>query len=403
MMRIAVFTPYLPYPPDTGGKIRSYHLLRALARRFEVDVYSVYHGDRPSQAAVEALREHCGEVVLLHLRKSWRTRDRIRRVLSPLPRAAQHFHTPRSLQEAGRHLQETGYDLLVADEMCMTPYAELAPELPKIIIRHKVDYAHYREVAQARPWGLEKILDYVEAMKLRRYSQTKMPLYQAFLACSEQDAALIHQDAPGVRELVIPNGADLRTFAPSGRAKAGTPTLLYVGSMHYYPNIDAVKFFFETMYEEIHEAVPDVRVQIVGHAPPPEVDRLGNRPGVEVTGSVPEVQPYYERATVFIVPLRLGGGTRLKIIEAMAMGLPVVSTSIGAEGLGISSGENILIADDAASFTERVLQLLSDPELRARIAERGRRLAEHYDWKKLTKPYPDLVEQVVSDWEQSRR
>jgi glycosyltransferase involved in cell wall biosynthesis len=394
-MRAAVFTPYLPYPTDTGGKTRSYYLARALAARLEVDLYTVFYGEGPSPAEVDAVRQLCRQVVLFRLDKLWRTRDRIQRALAPLPRSVDYFHTADSLQQAKRHLATGGYDLVVADEICMTPYAELAPDLPRIALRQKVDYLHYQEMAQARPWGLDKVLDSLEAMKLRRYERAKMPLYQAFVACTDHDAMVIGRDAPNAASLVVPNGADLSSFVPAGRSKAKDPTLLYVGAMHYYPNADAVSFFFEAMYERIRRAVPGVRVQIVGHAPPPEIQRLARFPGVEVTGSVADVRPYYEEATVFIVPLRLGGGTRLKIIEAMAMGLPAVSTTVGAEGLSVQPGTDILIADDPASFIESVLRLLADAELRERIAQSGQRLARHYDWDELCKPYVELAERVI--------
>jgi glycosyltransferase involved in cell wall biosynthesis len=401
-MRIAVFTPYLPYPPDTGGKIRSHHLLRALTARFEVDLYSSHYGKRPPEAGVEALERLCHRVVLFHLKKRWRTRDRIRRTLASLPRSVDYFHTLYSLEQARRHLANGGYDLVIADEICMTPYAELAPNLPGVVTRQKVDHLHYLETARARRWGLDKVLDLAEGVKLRRYEREKMPFYQACLACSEQDALLIRRHAPGIPVLVVPNGADLSKFVPSGRLKAREPTLLYVGSMHYYPNIDAVQFFFEEMYESIRAAVPALRVQIVGHAPPSGIREFARLPGVEVTGSVPDVRAYYEQATVFMTPLRLGGGTRLKIVEAMAMGLPVVSTTVGAEGLDIHPGEDILIADDAASFAGSVVQLLSEPALRNHIVERGQLLASRYDWRTLTKPYPDLVEAVAKRGRQGR-
>ena len=402
-MRVAVFTPYLPYPPDTGGKIRSYYLLRALTVRFEVDLYTVYYGEGPSSLGIEALQRYCRRVVLFRLVKRWRTRDRIRRILSWLPRPVTHFYTSLSLEQASQHLREGAYDLVVADEICMTPYAELAPDLPCVVSRQKVDHVHYRETATARPWGLEKLLDFIEATKLQWYERAKMPLYQACLACSEKDAKLIRQDAPEVPMVVIPNGVNLSTFVPSRRLESRCPTLLYVGAMDYYPNIDAARFFFRTMYEPLRQAVPNVCVQVVGHSPPPEIRQLAELPGVEVTGSVPDVRPYYEQATVFIVPLRLGGGTRLKIVEAMAMGLPVVSTTIGVEGLDVRPGENILIADDAASFTDGVLRLLRDPDLRDRIAEGGQVLARRYDWATLTRPYVDLVEDVVEQWRQTGR
>jgi glycosyltransferase involved in cell wall biosynthesis len=402
-MRVAVFTPYLPFPPDTGGKIRSYFLLRALAQRFEVDLYTVYHRERPSKQDVEALRTFCRRVVLFRLEKRWRTRDRLLRILNPLPRGVDHFITADSVAQARWHLENEEYDLLIADEMHMTPYAELAPNLLRVVTLQKVDYAHYKEVALARPWGLEKILDFTEAWKLRRYTLAKMNLYQGFLACSDQDMETIRKDVPDVPALVIPNGVDLNAFVSSARSEPEEPILLYIGSMNYYPNIDAVQFFFEKMYEPLRQEVPDVRVQIVGHNPPPRIRELMQLPGVKVTGSVPDVRPYYERATVFVVPLRLGGGTRLKIVEAMAMDLPVVSTTVGAEGLGIDPGEDILIADDAPSFTESVLRLLRDASLRKRIAEGGKRLARDYDWMEITKPWPDWIEWVAREWKQANR
>jgi sugar transferase (PEP-CTERM/EpsH1 system associated) len=394
-LKVAVFTPYLPYPPDTGGKIRSYYLLRALTARFDVDLYTVHYGQGPAEEDIEALEEHCRRVVTFRLEKKQRPRHRVWRALVPTPRAVDYFHTADSLAEAQEYLEAGEYDAIVIDEMCMTPYGELVEGVPRLVTLQKVDYAHYQEVAQARPWGLEKILDHIEARQIRQYGREKMPLYSAYLACSQQDVDKIRQDTPNIPALVIANGVDLAEFVPSDDNKAEKPTLLYVGSMNYYPNIDAMEFFFEEMYEPLMRRVPDVQMKIVGHAPPPEIERLGRLPNVEVTGSVPDVQPYYDEATVFVVPLRLGGGTRLKILEAMAMELPVVSTSVGAEGLNIHPGEDILIADDAETFVESTIRLLSDPDLYARIKAGGRRLAEEYDWLEICAPWADLVQEVA--------
>jgi glycosyltransferase involved in cell wall biosynthesis len=394
-MRVAVFTPYLPSPPDTGGKIRSYFLLRALSQRFEVDLYTVYHGKYPGDQDIRALSAFCRQVILFRVEKRWRTRDRILRLLNPLPRGVNHFITADSIAQARWHLENKEYDLLIADELHVTPYAELVPNLPRVVTLQKVDYTHYKEVALARPLGLEKILDLTEAWKMRCYTKAKMNLYQGFLACSERDAAMLQEHALEVPSLVIPNGVDLSTFVSTGRLGTGAPTLLYIGSMDYYPNVDAVLFFFDTMHKAIRQAVPDVRVRIVGHSPPPKISKLAKLPGVDVTGSVPDVRPYLERATLFIVPLRLGGGTRLKIVEAMAMGVPVISTSVGAEGLDVQPGKNILIADDAESFTESILRLLSDQDLRMQIVQGGRLLANRYDWKDLMSPFADFAAKVA--------
>ncbi len=401
-LRVAFFTPYLPYPLNSGGKIRSFYFLTALAARYDVDLYTVYYGGTEPEG-LEIFRQCCRHVRLFRLDKWWRTRDRLRRVLDPLPRSVDHFHTDRSLTEARAALQQEPCDLLVADEICMTPYAELVADLPRIVLRQKVDHLHYAEMARARPWGSEKLLDAIEARKLERYEREKMSLYQAFVACSEGDASVFRRHAPAVPALVIPNGVDLGHFTSSPATQREPATILFVGAMSFYPNVDALDFFFETMYDAIRRAVPEVRVWIVGHSPPPEVLRLARLPGVEVIGSVPDVRPYYSRATVFVVPLRLGYGTRLKIVEAMAMALPVVSTTVGAQGLDVHSGQDILLADDPEAFAEGAVRLLTDPELRDRIGEGGRRLAQRYDWGELTKPFVDLVGQMAQAWGKGER
>ncbi len=394
--RIAIFTPYVPYPPDTGGKNRSYHVIKALSCHFDVDVYSTNHELRDQSHALQFNHE-VRQLYIFEIHKSRRFRDFMKWILSPWPRFVDYFQDDRALLQAWIALRAEDYDLVIADELCMTPYAELRPDLPRIVMRHKIDSLHVSGVAAASPWSIEKILLWIEAWKLRRYERQKMKFYHACITCSEADAAFVRRDAPGIRIQVIPNGVDLEFFRPSGIPREDPPILLFVGTMHYYPNIDAVRYFFETIYPFIRQVRPDVRVQIVGHRPPPEIQRLADPPSIEVTGSVPDVRPYYERASVFIVPLRLGGGTRLKIVEAMAMGLPVVSTSVGAEGLDVHPGEDIWIADDPRAFAEGVLRLLSDPALWGRLSTGGRRLACRYDWKELTRPLVDLVEAMIRE------
>ena len=399
-MRIALFTPYPPYPPDSGGKIRSYYLLRALGERHDVDLLTVYGQNYPALEDIKALEKVCQRVILLHVERKWRLRHRLLRAIDPLPRTVHHFHTQSSLQLARRHLEGGAYDVVIADEICMTPYAELAADAPKLIMRQKIDSIHYRQVAQARPPGLDRVLDLLEANQLARYEAAKTPLFQAYLACSDDDARRVEQDAPGLPGLIVPNGADLSQFAPPQQPRSEQPRLLYVGTMSYYPNVDAVKYYFNEIHPGIRQHRPDVQVSVVGHNPPAEIQALAGHPNVAVTGTVADVRPYYKEATALIVPLRLGGGTRLKIIEAMAMGLPVVSTTVGAEGLEITHGENILIADDADSFRASILELLADAELRARIAQAGQQVAHRYDWMELSKPFIDLVESVVERWRQ---
>ncbi|HXF68197.1 MAG TPA: glycosyltransferase [Thermoflexus sp.] len=393
---VAIFTPYFPDPPNTGGKIRSYYLIRALAERLNVDVYTTSH-ELPHSFYVSSLQQMVRGLHIFEIHKSMHFQDRLRRTLSPKPRLIDYFQDPQSILQAREALRRRDYGVLIADELCMTPYVEQRSDLPRVVLRQKIDSRHIAEVAAAHPWSIEKVLHWIEAWKVRRYERQKMRIYQACVTCSEADAAFVRRDAPGILIQVIPNGVDLERFRPTGHSRRDPSTLLFMGTMYYYPNIDAVLYFFKEIYPILRRARPDLRVQIVGHRPPPEIQRLAEYPGVEVTGSVPDVRPYYERATVFIVPLRLGGGTRLKIIEAMAMGLPVVSTSVGAEGLEIHPGEDILIADDPQAFADSVLRLLSDPALWRQLSAAGQRLARRYDWRELTRPLVDLVEMLMRE------
>ncbi|HQH27841.1 MAG TPA: glycosyltransferase, partial [Oligoflexia bacterium] len=318
-MKIALFTPYLPYPLDSGGKIRSWHLLRALAKRFEVALYTFYDCEPPPASAVKAVEESCVSVTFFSRARDWSKRGLIKSILTPPPLLVKYFLVPAAMEQFHRDLESRHYDLIIADELCMAPYPEISPDLPRIIIRQKVDSVHYREAAKSRPWGFEKALELIEAYRLARYERDKMPPFQACVACSEEDASLIRDSAPHLPCLVIPNGVDLTSFRPASQSKPAAPVLLFVGSMNYLPNIDAVEFFFSTIYEKIRRAVPAVKVQIVGHSPPDSIINLSQLDGVTVIGSVPDVRPYYDQAAVTIVPLRMGGGTRLKIVESMAM------------------------------------------------------------------------------------
>lgn len=379
-MRVAVITPYLPWPADTGGKLRSYYLIRGLAQEAEVDLYTVCYGAPP---AVDALAAFCRCVDVTQLTPPpvrWR---QLQALTQRLPRSVTYFRTQESMTTMRQKL--TGaYDFLVADEIAMAPYVLDLPghdATPKVVMRQKIDYLHYTEVAERRPWNVDKLLDWQEARRLQRFEYATMPRFDGAVVCSQGDATIAAQQGPQLAVDIIVNGADIEYFTPM-RQPDPDPTLLLIGTMHYYPNIDAVLHFFATMHGALLRAIPNLKILIVGHLPPPEIQALGALPGVTVTGSVPDVRPYMARSWLLAVPLRLGGGTRLKIVEAMASGLPVVSTTVGAQGLDATDGEQLLIADEPAHFVQQTIRLLNDAALRERLAVQGRTLVHgHYSWQ----------------------
>jgi len=253
-----------------------------------------------------------------------------------------------------------------------------------ILDMHNVESVLFRRLVRHQRPGLARVLTWSDAVKLPAYQRRIIPQFDHCLAVSDQDADELRRVVPGARVTVITNGVDPEEFFP--QASVAQPnSLVFTGSFTYPPNAEAMVFFCRDVLPRIRAVVPDVRLSIVGQRPGPQVRALGRLPGVEVTGRVPDVRPYLARATVVVVPLRVGSGTRLKILEAMAMGRPIVSTSLGAEGLDVCAGEDLEIADGAASFARAAVALLRDPDRCARLGTHARRtVMQRYAWSIVT-------------------
>jgi len=201
---------------------------------------------------------------------------------------------------------------------------------------------------------------------------------------------------PGLNSDVIPNGVDTTLYQPNHEVEEEA-TLIYTGSMDWFPNEDAAIYFIDDILPTIQEKRPNLKFYVVGQLPSERLKRYGNRPGVMITGRVDDVKPYIARATVYVVPLRIGGGTRLKILEALAMRKAVVSTSVGAEGLNLSAGDEVTIADESSTFADGVLQLMENGCMRRGLGDNGRRRVEtEYDWRRIGEKLQRLYEAVVA-------
>lgn len=391
---LAFLTPYLPWPPDTGGKNRSYNILRALAQAFTIDLCTVQQGPIPDDRVI---REMCRSVHHLWVppgRVRWGWRGAL---LSPSAITVRAFHSRRSIAEAAAALSAFWHDAIFIDELVMAPYARYLPSyVPRVVMIHKPDFDYQRDMARQTS-GRLRLYHLLEAAKLRRVARTVLAQVEAAVLCSPEDDQRLQGLGGRARRVVIPNGVDVDYCLPAQAAAPAPPTMLYVGTMNYPPNIDALLYFHRTIYARIVADVPDVRLLIVGKDPTPAVRALARPPAITVTGTVDDVRPYYDRSHVSIVPLRIGGGTRLKILESFAMGVPVVSTRVGIEGIQARDGEEAMIADDPAEFAQRTVQLLRDDSLRLRMAAQARRLAEtRYAWSLLTPPLIDEMLRIAA-------
>jgi polysaccharide biosynthesis protein PslH len=348
-MRVVHLTPEPPSLEGTGGAARQFHLLRRLEELgHEVTVVAP---ERPASRVAEGMQAFVKRPLLLPEIVS----------MPVLAWQAQVFWAslrPRAL----RMVEEKRPDVIAVEHDHAAAWrGDLPREIPAVLTLHNVGPAYYRRR------GLR-----LEAARFERHDRRTLPLYDRLVAVSEQDAAEARRLAD-VPVDVVPNGARLQAPTPE---VDGPPTLLFTGTMSHPPNAEGIVWFAR----EVWPHVPDARLLVVGRDPPESVRRLASD-RIEVTGVVADVRPYFARATAVVVPLLSGGGTRMKILEAFAAGRAVVSTSIGAEGLEVSPGKHLLIADGAAAFGEKTRQLVDDGELRTALAAEARTLVEErYDW-----------------------
>ncbi|MEN6534694.1 MAG: glycosyltransferase family 4 protein [Bryobacteraceae bacterium] len=365
----------LPYPPDSGVRMRDFYLIREVSRQARVLLFSLV----PPGGVTEPgeLRDFCARI------DTWQ----MPAVCPPLhlllrmPAGAWRNFFPEAAARIRAIALEEHPDVIQIEHSLLAGYLDAVPselQCRTVLSLHNIGFEQYRRMAGIR-CGIGKRAGYlIKSWIMRRTESHYIPRFKCCLAASDRDRDLVERAVPGVRPVVIENGVDCMAQKPLPRAGA---VLLFAGVMNYPPNSDAAVFFCRSILPLVRASVPEVKLLIVGHAPPPQVMALGREPGVTVTGRVDDVRPYYAQASVSIVPLRAGSGTRLKILESMALGRPVVSTSIGCEGLDVEDGRPLLIADDPQQFVECVTRLLLDPALCDRIATEARGLVEQrYDW-----------------------
>jgi glycosyltransferase involved in cell wall biosynthesis len=274
-----------------------------------------------------------------------------------------------------------GFDVIHCDHVQIAPLVLESGIRPAVIDAHNIESSLLRRVAQTTPVSAMRVALEWQAWKTRHAERRLYRRFDHAISCSAIDRDRLRALAPAIPVTVVPNGVDTSYFVPMDEREQPA-TLAFVGSMDWAPNIDAIRYFIRDILPRVRARWPSVRLVVIGRNAPP--DLAGPEAGIEVTGTVPDVRPLIAQAAVVVVPLRSGGGTRLKILEAWAMRKAVVSTRIGAEGLHVDAGRNILIADSPDAFAGRIDRALADRALRQQVAEAGYRTAlEHYDWSRL--------------------
>ncbi|MGH9750055.1 MAG: glycosyltransferase [Candidatus Polarisedimenticolia bacterium] len=387
------------WPLDTGGRLRSFHILSELSRRHRVTLLTTHGPDDDPAGMTAALPDLEGVVSLpfvIPKRLSLRfAAALLRSWASPLPVDLRKFRCASLTRETRRRLASGEADLCVADFLSATVNVPHDGPVPLVFFAHNVEHLIWKRLARVEPRLLRRLLLAIEWRKMRRAESRVCARSRLTLAVSDTDRDLLRALAPGAAIRAVPTGVDTGRFAP--RPGAGEPErLVLTGSMDWHPNEDAVRYFIDAVLPRLRREAPGVLVDVVGRNPSPRLRAAGAAAGVRVTGTVGDVRPYLAAAAVCVVPLRIGGGTRLKIFEALAMGKAVVSTTIGAEGLPLAPGVHFVQADGPERLAGEIVALLRDPDRRRRLGEAGRRLVEtRYSWHQVGREFESRLREAV--------
>jgi len=386
-------------PLDSGGKIRSYNILRELARNHQVTFFSFHSGH--DDAAQEPLRGIFTRVVSVPLElptaKSLAELAQYGAALfSPDPYAIRKYCRPKVSERLRALLSSENFDVILCDFLVAAGVIPWNSERPKVLFTHNVEaliWKRHYEVASNPLW---KALSWREWKAMERAEHAYLKKADHVLAVSDTDREFFKEFLPDEKLTVIPTGVDIEYFQPSTVAEQ-PDSLVFTGSMDWLPNEDGMLYFAQEVLSLIQNEIPAVKLRVVGRRPSRKLQELAAASSgrIELTGWVDDIRPHLAEGAVCIVPLRIGSGTRLKIFEAMAMGKAVVSTTIGAEGLPARDGVELVLADSPKQFAESTIQLLRDEQLRRRIGSAARQLVQSkYSWETVAAKFSAILEKV---------
>ncbi|MGA2904470.1 MAG: glycosyltransferase [Candidatus Korobacteraceae bacterium] len=387
-MRVLYFSPRICWPIISGAHLRDFYFARQLAQKAELTYIGLVSED--AQGQVELLRQQLestngSQVIGLRREAGYRPANLIRGLLGPTPLNVLNFTSARVIAEVDRLLRQQTFDTIQIESMHLIAYArrirQVAPQTRLILDWHNIESEILGRYAEndsnpLRGWYAQR----TSALS-RKVEDELLRLCHAHTVCSEREREVLLQRVPEARIEVVGNGVDCEFFAANPAADGGARRdVLFMGRMDYHANIDAALFFARKVWPLIHARRPELRLVIVGAQPAKPILALREQ-GITVTGTVDDVRPFYQSALTSVVPLRVGGGTRLKVLEAMAAGTPVVSTTLGAEGLAVTPGKDILIADTPEAMADAVVALQAESPHWHELATNARRLVEiRYDW-----------------------
>ena len=385
-------------PLDTGGKLRTYNLLRHLSGMHEVAYLSYYGGSLDKTYEREILQHLPGTIsvntAIPEPTGLGRHLDYLRHLPSAAPYAVSRFSSSKVQRMVAELIGQRRFDVAICDFLASAPNFPSRLATPTVLFQHNVESMLWKRRAQFAPGWAERMISKIEWAKMIRYEAAQVRRFHHILAVSEQDRRALSEIVDTSRIGVVPTGVDLTEYQYDPTLRPSDTLVVFTGSMDWEPNIDGVEHFCQSIWPSVLKRVPEARFRIVGRDPNTRVLKLASA-SIEVTGTVPSILNHLREAAVLVVPLRIGGGTRIKIYEGMAIGKATISTTIGAEGLEVRHERDILLADDPERFAEYVVALLTDEGMRRRYEQAAARTVRQYDWSVVTMRLVEEIEKAI--------
>ncbi len=378
-MRILFLTGRLPYPPDRGDRLRAYHFLRILSQAHQITLLS-FIGDARETAHIGPLRSFCEDIQLVHRGQVQSVMSTGLNVWRPLPFQSLYYRSTVMQAAVDNVLARQHFDVIYVHLFRMAQFVAARKKPYRIL---DLTDAISSEIERSLPYRDPKwrLIYRLELPRIRRYEREMARRFDETWLISEAERQQLMQGDTDDKVLIVPNGVDQARFYPGGR-RSNEPRLIFVGHMSVFHNVDAAEYLVNEILPLIRAIVPAARLDLVGAEPAAEVKRLAATPGVRVSGHVADLNAALNDATVFVAPLRFAAGVQNKVLEAMAVGLPVVTTTYVNNGLGTEDGRHLLIANEPAAFAEAVCRLLQDATLRQTLGQNGQEFVrQHYRWE----------------------
>lgn len=385
-MKVLMLTPYLPFPLVSGGQIRTYNLLKHISKDHDITLFALIKDDSERVHAKE-LKQYCKKIVLFKRTKyPWHPRNILLAGFTPYPFVVTR-NWPLGMRDAvKKELTEDKYDLIHAETFYMMP--NIPPTtVPIILAEQTIEYLGYQDYRDKARNIIAKPFLYIDVAKIKYWEHHYWDKANKLITMSDEDKEYIENElSHAVNSGVVANGVDLEFFSKTKKDLPKDPTVLFVGTFKWLPNIEAVHHIVKDIWPKVIQKVPNAKLKIVGFSPTEKILSYAKDPSIEVLGGVEDIRTAFGSSHLLLAPIRSGKGTRFKVLEAMATGTPVVATNLAVEGIEVTPDVHVLVSDSAQGLANHTVRLLKDPKLQAELAEKGKKVVRsRYSWESIAK------------------